>query len=211
MPYTPEDLIAFEQEVAEAYNAAKIRAPVHLMGSDHPAQVVGLKEPVQLEQHLINFFGQIKPEDWVCGAWRMHYHCLLKGVPRERLMADIIDGRSITLTYPEQRIVTSAIVGGILPIALGIAASINLRKGSERVWCFLGDMTASSGIYHECAKYGFNHQLPIVWVLENNGRSVDTPTDRVWGGPSILAIGDYASYQYNLKWPHAGAGKRIEF
>ena len=43
-------------------------------------------------------------------SWRSHYHCLLKGVPEDRLFDDICQGKSITLLYPEFNIYTSAIV-----------------------------------------------------------------------------------------------------
>lgn len=194
---TPADLIAFEREIADAFNAAKIRAPVHLAGGN--------------ERALIDIFRDVKPEDWVLTTWRSHYHCLLKGVPRETLKADIMAGRSITLTYPSHRIVSSAIVGGIVPIALGLAWSIKRNKSGETVWCFVGDMAAATGIFSECEQYAAGHELPMRWVIENNGKSVCTDTQKVWGG-EFGGI-DVASerYGYDLPWPHSGAGRRVEF
>lgn len=196
MIWTPDLLRAFEQDIAEEFNAGKIRAPIHLDGGN--------------EEQLIKVFQNIHPEDWVCGSWRMHYKCLLKGVPPERLKADIMAGRSITLCYPEYHIISSAIVGGILPIALGIAASIKRRSGMDEVHCFLGDMTARTGMYHECQRYAAGFDLPINWIIEDNGKSVGTDTRAVWSnGKGWFPRGD--QFTYELPWPHSGAGRRVEF
>src|SRR5450432_3569944 len=144
---TPEELIAFETEISDLFNAAKIRAPVHLYSGN--------------EVKMIEIFRDVKPEDWVFCSWRSHYQCLLKGVPREKVKAEILAGHSITLCFPEQRIVSSAIVGGILPIAVGTAMGVKRRGEKARVHCFMGEMTSETGIAHECIKYSQNHQLPI--------------------------------------------------
>lgn len=199
------DLKAFELDVAEAFNRGEIRAPVHLAGGNEDA--------------LIEIFASVQPGDWVCGSWRMHYHCLLKGVPPERLRADVLAGRSITLTYPEHRIISSAIVGGVLPIALGLAWSIKRAGGEEHVWAFVGDMAARGGAFAECRQYAEGHNLPITFVVEDNGVSVCTDTASAWGVRSEVskghgrngANGRVARYSYVLPWPHAGAGKRIQF
>lgn len=192
--HTIETLQAFEKEIADLFNSGKIRAPVHLESGN--------------ELELLKIFKDIKPDDWIAGSWRLHLKCLLKGVPPERLRADILAGRSITLCYPDYRIISSAIVGGILPIALGIAWAIKRNGGKDRVWAFLGDMTSVTGIAHECAQYAAGHNLPIEFVIEWNGISVCTPTEEVWGkdGECIWSM-----YEYKLGFPHAGAGVRVQF
>lgn len=192
---TREDLIAFERAVADAFNDGRIRAPVHLAGGN--------------EDELIEIFQVVQEDDWVATTWRSHYHCLLKGVPRERVMADVLLGRSITLCYPEHRIFSSAIVGGALPIALGVAWSIKRSGGRNRVFAFLGDMAATGGMFAECSRYAVGHELPIVFVVEDNGKSVCTDTAVTWG-PGRGAI-PADRYDYALPWPHAGAGKRVQF
>jgi pyruvate dehydrogenase E1 component alpha subunit len=199
------DLISFEADIAEAFNRGEIRAPVHLAGGN--------------EEQLIEIFEGVRPIDWVCCSWRSHYHCLLKGVPPERLKADIIAGRSITLTYPEYRIVSSAIVGGVLPIALGLAWSIARAGGDERVFVFAGDMTSLGGMYAECKRYAEGFNLPVFFVVEDNGISVCTDTKDTWGERTTVskpegvraANGATMRYRYVLPWPHAGAGKRVQF
>lgn len=192
-----ESLKAFEADIAEEFNAGKIRAPVHLSGGN--------------EEQLIDVFKDVRPEDWVCGSWRMHYHCLLKGVPPEKLKAEIMAGRSMTLSFPEHRIISSAIVGGILPIAVGLAMAIRRAGGANHVWAFVGDMTARTGIFHECRFYADCQDLPITFVMEDNGISVCTDTKDAWGRKAYSGIGRVRGYYYTLGWPHAGAGKRVQF
>jgi pyruvate dehydrogenase E1 component alpha subunit len=198
---TPDELIAFETEIADIFNAAKIRAPIHLYSGN--------------EAQMIEIFRDVKPDDWVFCSWRSHYQCLLKGVPREKVKAEILAGHSITLCFPEQRIVSSAIVGGILPIAVGAAMGVKRRGEKARVHCFMGEMTSETGIAHECIKYSQNHQLPIRFIVEDNGKSVCTDTRESWNQP-VLTYENSTNpnvifYKYQTKYPHAGAGSRVQF
>ena len=192
---TVSELIAFEAEIAEAFNAARICAPVHLSGGN--------------EVQLIAYFAEhFNPGDWVFSTWRSHYHALLAGIPPSSVRAAIMDGRSISLCFPEHRFFSSAIVGGCLPIALGVALGMKRARDKNRVHCFVGDMAAYTGAFHECSSYAFGHGLPLNVIVESNGISVCTPTEAAWGHQKA---DDFASYDYHLSWPHAGAGKRVEF
>ena len=198
---TPEDLIGFETEIADLFNASKIRAPIHLYYGN--------------EVQMIEVFRDVKPEDWVFCSWRSHYQCLLKGVPRDQVKAEIMAGRSISLCFPEYRVVSSAIVGGIIPIAVGTAMGIKRRGEKGRVHCFMGEMTAETGIAHECIKYSTNFQLPIRFIVEDNGKSVCTDTREAWNQPVLsYENGQHPMvvyYKYQSKYPHAGAGVRVQF
>ena len=197
---TRDELIAFEADIAAEFNAGRIRAPIHLSGGN--------------EDQLLQIFRRIRSQDWVFSSWRSHYHCLLKGVPPAELKAAIMAGRSIALCFPEHRVYSSAIVGGALPIAIGVAMAIARSGEDARVWCFIGDMTFQCGIAHECIKYSRNHDLPIHFVVEDNGLSVCTTTHDVWGRTQgCMDWSDTAVtyYRYHLPWPHAGAGQRVQF
>lgn len=198
---TKEELIAFEEDIANAFNAAQIRAPVHLYGGN--------------EEQMIGIFRDVRDEDWVLCSWRSHYQCLLKGVPPEVLKAEIMAGRSISLCFPEYRILSSAIVTGVLPIAVGIAMAIRRANGTNRVHCFMGEMTSETGVAHECIKYCTNHALPVHWIIEDNGKSVCTNTRDVWGSPVLTyertRHPHITFYSYASRFPHAGAGKRVQF
>lgn len=192
---TPTDLIAFEKEIAAEFEASQIKAPVHFAGGN--------------ENILIDIFQSIRPEDYVLTGWRSHYHCLLKGVPPQQLKDAIHAGRSIALCFPEHRILSSAIVGGICPIATGLGWAIKERGGKEKVHMFIGDMTERTGIYHECIQYCVGHDLPVQVYVEDNGKSVCTDTRKAWGD----SIGTHVpfSYSYDLTWPHVGTGKWVRF
>jgi pyruvate dehydrogenase E1 component alpha subunit len=192
-----KDLIAFEKDIAEEFNAGKIKAPIHLSGNN--------------EDVLINIFKDFKPGDWVFSTWRSHYHALLAGVPAQKVKIAIMAGRSMTLCWPDHRFFSSAIFAGCCPIALGVAWQIKRSGGSEKVWLFLGDMAGMSGLAHECANYAYWNKLPMQIVIEDNGKSVCTKTADVWGRPFCHSLGEKYYFKYDLPFPHSGAGRRIQF
>lgn len=194
-------LIQFENNIAQLFNNAKIKAPIHLYSNN--------------EDDLIKIFKKVKKNDWVFCSWRSHYQCLLKGVPPKIVEKEILNGKSISLCFPEYNIYSSAIVGGVIPIATGVALSNKLKKKKSKVYCFVGEMTAETGIMHECLKFSINKNLPIHFIVEDNGKSVCTDTRKVWSKKKLTFDGiktKFVSYyKYKLKYPHAGAGKRVQF
>ncbi len=198
---TASQLIAFEEKIAEYFNSGRIKAPVHLYSGN--------------ESSLIDIFREIKPDDWVFCSWRSHYQCLLKGVPQTQLEKAILEGRSIALSFPEFKVYSSAIVGGQLPIAVGAAMSIKLRGVQDKVWCFLGDMTAETGMFQSCSRYALKHALPITFIIEDNNVSVMTDTRKVWNTQTLrfeeTRSPNVITYKYHSKYPHAGAGVRVQF
>lgn len=170
----------------------RVRGPCHLSGGN--------------EQQLIDIFRDVKRTDYVFGTYRAHYHALLHGLPEQYVMDEIIAGRSMSLHSPYHRFFTSAIVGGCLPIALGVAAAIKLSGRDTHVWCFVGDMAASAGTFHDCEKYAAGHDLPITFVVEDNGMSTYTPTRETWGNRDIFYLEDRRiHYEYTQTEPHIGA------
>ena len=198
---TKKDLVQFEEEIAELFNAAKILAPVHLYYGN--------------EDQIIKVFENIRSQDWVFCSWRSHYQCLLKGVPPKEIKEEIIAGRSISLCFPDYQIYSSALVGGSLPVAVGTALAIKRKDEDSKVYCFMGDMTSETGIAHECIKYSRNHQLPIHFIIEDNSKSVCTDTRETWNSNKLSyeSVSDpmITYYRYESKYPHAGAGTRVQF
>jgi pyruvate dehydrogenase E1 component alpha subunit len=216
-----EELIDFEKDIADLYEKGFIKFPIHLSSGN--------------EDQLIDIFKDIKDTDWVFSTWRSHYHALLHNIPKEKVKQQILDGNSITLCFPEHNFYTSAIVGGIIPIALGVAASIKLKLDSlpvdvfeysannqlrillqnKHVYCFIGDMTANTGIFKESYEYAVNNNLPITFIIEDNQYSVGTPTieaqyslnkNKYLDGKSRLI-----KYKYTNQFPHSGVGKFVAF
>jgi pyruvate dehydrogenase E1 component alpha subunit len=136
-------------------------------------------------------------------------------VPPEEVKSEILAGHSISLCFPKQRIYSSAIVGGVLPIAVGTAMTLQRSGEDAKVYCFMGEMTAETGIAHECIKYSRNHKLPIHFIVEDNEKSVCTDTREAWNQPHLSfedVQDEYISYyRYSTKYPHAGAGVRVQF
>ena len=204
---TPRELLEFEADIAREFAAGNIKAPIHLGGGN--------------EEQLIKIFADIRLTDWVLAGWRSHFHCLLKGVPPAELKAAIMRGRSVSLCFPEQRVLCSGIMGGIAPIAVGLAWAVKKDEPqgqsdavypgmfSSHVYCFLGDMTAMSGIVHEAKQYAARHNLPVTWIVEDNGLSVMTPTQESWGLERTKI--DLERYHYKLTRPHSGIGQWVRF
>jgi len=233
-----EELIAFEDWCIQTYKDGKLRSPLHLSRGN--------------EEQLIEIFKEIKPNDWVVSNYRSHYHSLLKGVDPEWLKQWILSNKSIHVMNKEHKIITSAIVGGTLPVALGIAMGIkrkfcvcschhleprpnelNCSKDKccnnsteyidiPHVWCFIGDMTASLGVFRDCVMYAFYNKLPITFIIEDNGLSTDTKTAEAWGpycNPNAVAKQNSVLtepelvryYKYERQLPHYGCGVFIDF
>jgi TPP-dependent pyruvate/acetoin dehydrogenase alpha subunit len=214
---TPYDIKLFEDRVVTSFKNKEILAPVHLDDGNH--------------EQLWSIFNDfnIKKNDWISCTWRSHAKCFLKGVPETQLMEAIKRGRSMSLCFPEHRVLSSAIVGGNIPIALGLALAEKQQRTNNRVFCFIGDMAAESGIFLECLKYAQLHELPLYFVVEDNGKSVCTPTKDTWNRNSSLPVifhnllcvnkhhysfnEDLKTiyYQYTSSYPHSGVGTRITF
>ena len=199
--YSKDELINFEDEVAKIFNSGKIKAPVHLYFGN--------------EDQIIEIFKEVNENDWVFCSWRSHYQALLKGVPREKVLQNIQDGKSIAQCFPEHNFYSSAIVGGIVPISLGAAQALKLKNEKSHVWCFIGDMTSEIGVTNSAIKYAQNLDLPITFVVEDNSVSVCTDTRETWGLKELSWQGANEKYvrfySYKSKYPHAGAGVRVQF
>ena len=191
-----QELINFELKVKEAYEAGKIKAPVHLSCNN--------------EEQLIKIFKKVNEDDWVFTSWRNHYHALLHGFDPEELFNLIVEGRSMSINSSERRFYSSSIVAGSIPIALGVAQSIRLKEESNKVWCFIGDMTFETGVFHECYKYSRNFNLPLEFVVEDNNMSTNTPTDETWVKKSKIPD-DVHYYKYERHFPHHGTGSCVLF
>ena len=112
---TKQDLINFENDIANCFNSGQIKAPVHLYYNN--------------EDQMIEVFKDINiNNDWVCCTWRNHYQALLKGIPSEIVKEQILLGKSMVMNLPEYKFICSSIVGGIPYIAVGIALAIKLKN-----------------------------------------------------------------------------------
>jgi len=197
--WSKQDLIDFEDDIISHWENGEISGPIHLSNGN--------------EDELIEIFKKISINDYVFSTWRSHYHALLHGVDPVVLKQKILDGKSITIVDKETNFYSSAIVTGTLPIALGVAKSIKMseNKDDQKVWVFLGDMAFESGIFYEVHKYARNYDLPLYFVVEDNGVSTNTPTLDTWNGIQREIPEDVIYYKYESKFPHYGTGKWVVF
>ena len=193
---TSEELIAFESKVRDAYEAGQIKGPIHLAKNN--------------EEQLIEIFQYIHQDDWVFVPWRNHYQAILHGVDKDKLFENICNGNSMHTNNIKPNFYSSSIVGGIIPLAVGSAMALKRKKSKNSVWCFVGDMTMETGIFHEAYKYAKNFELPLQWVVEDNKMSVHTPTDLAWGTLQEVPK-DIVHYSYTSNYPHHGTGKWVNF
>jgi pyruvate dehydrogenase E1 component alpha subunit len=208
---TKDDLIQFEETLVEDWKEGLIKVPCHLSGGNEDA--------------LIELFKEIKPTDWVVSTHRNHYHYLLKGGDAHELRKEILglpnrlsDGRSGSMhtTDLSCRFVSSCLVGCGAPVAVGIALSIALRSGGEKVWCFLGDGAVDEGMFYESLCYAEGRKLPVTFVVEDNNRSVvSSQEERCVRGSDTryhALCSRFVRYiEFTPTYPHVADGSFISF
>ena len=164
----------FEERCVELYSAAKIRGFLHLYIGEE-AVAVGVCQA-------------LTPEDPVVATYREHGHALARGVSMDSLMAEMYAkvtgcsrgrGGSMHIFDTERRFYGgNAIVGGGLPLAVGMALADKMR-GIERVTvCFFGDGAVAEGEFHECMNLAALWDLPILFCCENNRYAMGTALER---------------------------------
>ncbi len=201
---TKDDIVKFEQEIAEIFATGAIRAPVHLRSGR--------------EDELIRIFreNEIGDDDYVFGFWDSHELALLKGVPREEVKQAIIQGKSISLCFPQYKVLCSGIVGSLMGTATGVAWALKNQGKKGKAYLFCGEMSSETGIFFEAVKYAHNFDLPVKFIVCDNGLSVMTKTREVWGSEEPWFKGTkYENkiiyFKYVNGYPHSGLGKLIKF
>ncbi len=153
-----------EEKSAELYSAMKIRGFLHLYIGEE-AVAVGVIEV-------------LKPEDNVVATYREHAHALLRGMPAGVIMAEMYGklegcsrgrGGSMHLFDVKTRLYGgNAIVGGGLPLAVGLALADKMQGRQRVTCCFFGDGAVAEGEFHESMNLAALWQLPVLFICENN-------------------------------------------
>ncbi len=188
----PETLIAyyrqmllirrFEERAARAYTEAKIGGYCHLnLGEE--ATIAGLMAALQ-------------PRDYLFTNYREHGYALARGIESRRVMAELYGrstgvskgwGGSMHLFDVESRLLGGyGIVGGQLPLATGAALAISYRGGDEVVMCQMGDGTTNIGAFHESLNMASLWNLPVVFVVVNNGLGMGTTVRNASAEPDLF-------------------------
>src|SRR3954471_15486317 len=129
--------------------------------------------------------GQLRDDDAVYSGHRAHGHAIAKGVPLDRLMAELMGredglcrglGGSMHLVDVEHGLMgATGVVAGNIPMALGSALAARMH-GSEAVTVvFFGDGAVQAGYFNESVNLATLWELPVILVCENNGFAEFTP------------------------------------
>ena len=154
----------FEEKSAELYSAMKIRGFLHLYIGEE-AVAVGVAEA-------------LTADDAVVATYREHGHALVRGMSMAKIMAEMYGkvsgccrgrGGSMHLFDAERRFYGgNAIVGGCLPVAVGLALADRLQKKNRVTCCCFGEGAVAEGEFHESMNLATLWQLPVLFICENN-------------------------------------------
>jgi pyruvate dehydrogenase E1 component alpha subunit len=164
----------FEEKCAELYTQEKIRGFLHLYIGEE-ANAVGVMEP-------------LTPDDYVVATYREHGHALARGIGMEPLMAEMYGkatgtslgrGGSMHVFDRATRFCGgNAIVGGGLPLAVGLALAEKLRGGRGVAVCLFGEGAVAEGEFHESLNLAALWKLPVLFVCENNLYAMGSAIER---------------------------------
>ncbi|HSN25459.1 MAG TPA: pyruvate dehydrogenase (acetyl-transferring) E1 component subunit alpha [Kofleriaceae bacterium] len=170
-----------EERCAEDYAAGKIRGFLHLYIGE--------------EAIAAGVIPALSPTDAIVGTYREHGHALLRGVSADVIMAEMYGksggcsrgrGGSMHLFSREHRFYGGhAIVGGGLPVAVGIALADKLRATRAITCVFFGDGAVAEGEFHESLNLAALWKLPVLFVCENNRYAMGTALDREHAEPEL--------------------------
>lgn len=162
-----------EEKSAELYSAAKIRGFLHLYIGE---EAVG-----------VGVMQALTPEDAVVATYREHGHALVRGVSAKAIMAEMYGkqegcsrgrGGSMHLFDAKTNFYGgNAIVGGGLPLAVGIALADKMQRKQAVTCCFFGDGAVAEGEFHESMNLAALWRLPVLFVCENNLYAMGTRLD----------------------------------
>lgn len=175
----------FEERAGRAYTEAKIGGYCHLnLGEE--ATVVGL-------------MAALRPSDYLFTNYREHGYALAKGIEAPRVMAELYGrstgvskgwGGSMHMFDAKARLLGGyGIVGGQLPLATGAALAVNYKGGDEVVMCHMGDGTTAIGAFHESLNMAALWDLPVVFVVVNNGLGMGTTIENSAAEPELWRRG----------------------
>lgn len=164
----------FEDRCAELYSAGKIRGFLHLYNGE--------------EGVAVGVMQALRPEDDIAGTYREHGHAIARGIPMRTIMAELYGklegccrgrGGSMHIFDVSRRFFGgNAIVGGGLPLSVGLALGEQLMGRDAVVVCFFGEGAMAEGEFHESMNLASLWRLPVLFVCENNYYAMGTALAR---------------------------------
>lgn len=163
-----------EERCAQLYGEQKIRGFLHLYIGEEAVATGALRA--------------LRPEDNVVAAYREHGHALLRGLPMQSIMAEMYGkqegcsrghGGSMHLFDAARRFYGgNAIVGGGLPLAVGLALADKMKRRPALTACFFGEGAMAEGVFHEAMNLAALWKLPVLFLCENNLYAMGTALAR---------------------------------
>ena len=164
----------FEQSALQAYQKGKMGGFLHLyIGQE--ATAVGSVSVMGENDHIIT-------------AYRDHGHALAVGMNMNECMAELYGkftgcskGKGGSMHYfdPEKRFWGGhGIVAGQTPLGLGLAYALKYKGLKGCAMCYLGDGAINQGVFHESLNIASLWDVPVIYVIENNGYSMGTSLNR---------------------------------
>jgi pyruvate dehydrogenase E1 component alpha subunit len=154
----------FEEKCAELYSAGKIQGFLHLYIGEEAVAAGAMQA--------------FTPQDNIVSTYREHGHALARGLPAGAVMAEMYGkangcsrgrGGSMHLFDASRRFYGgNAIVGGSLPVAVGLALADRLQGRPAITACIFGDGAVAEGEFHESLNLAALWQLPVLFLCENN-------------------------------------------
>ncbi len=169
--FSMKRLRAVEETIAERYLEWKMRCPVHL-STGQEAVSAGIGKVLERT-------------DFCVSGHRAHTHYLSKGGSLKRMLAEIYgkrtgcsSGKGGSMHLIDESVGfkgSTAIVGGTIPVGVGLGLSIALAKTKQISCVFLGDGAVEEGVFYEAVNFAVLKKLPVLFLCENNFYSVYSP------------------------------------
>jgi len=165
-----------EEEIARIYPTDKIKSPVHLS--------------IGQESVAVGACDALNGDDIVSATYRGHAGYLAKGGDLKQMMAELYGkatggagGKAGSMHLVDMNagvMGMSAVVGTTVPIAAGYAFALK-NEGKDRIAVsFFGDGATEEGVFAETLNFASLHKLPVLFVCENNGYAIHSPTSNRW-------------------------------
>ncbi len=158
------------------------------------------------EATAVGMLYDLRKEDYMTSTHRPAGHCLAKGVTLNSMMAEMFakkdgcckgkGGAMHTGDISVGAVPAIAIVGGGMPVAVGIGLSCKMRKTDNVVVCFFGDGASNEGAFHESLNAAAIWNLPVIFACENNLYGASTHINKVTKIKDLATRAD----AYGIPW-----------
>lgn len=213
---------AFEEQAEQLYTLGKVHGTMHLS--------------IGMEASAVGAIAALRPDDLILSTHRGHGHCIAKGADLNRMVAEFMGkeagycrgrGGSMHIADVESgNLGANGVVGGGLPMAVGVGIGLKMKNEGNILLCFFGDGAASTGAFHESMELAALFHVPVVFVCENNQYAMSFPARKwtsserlakfakLYGMPGVAVDGNdilavHKAVQKAVDWAHAGDGPSL--